>query len=286
MKHIETDGKLPLTAFRKISLGTWRHPRDPQTYAEVELNIEPAERFLEQMQRDRPLSLTHYVAKILGDCFVRHPDLNSVILHGRLYRRKDVSAFISTLLKHKKGADLSGFSVQHIDRLSIDEIAEVCEREITRLRHGDDPEFHALDRTLERIPMFLATPLFVFGDFVKYILNLATKAPGMQKDRFGSVIITNIGALGLQCAFTPLTPVSRTPFLAAVGKPFDGVVVQDGQVCAQRRVKIGFTFDHRHIDGYHGARLLRHFIKVFEAPEKHASIFFPASRNDDIKQPV
>ncbi|MBN2702647.1 MAG: 2-oxo acid dehydrogenase subunit E2, partial [Pontiellaceae bacterium] len=98
--------------------------------------------------------------------------------------------------------------------------------------------------------------------------------PGMQQDRFGSVIITNIGALGLQSAFTPLTPVARTPFLAAVGKPFDGVVAIDGKACVQRRVKIGFTFDHRHIDGYHGARLLRHFTKVFEDPERYKHLFF------------
>ncbi len=280
MKHIETDGKLQLTAFRKISLGTWRHPRDPQTYAEVELNMEPAERFLKQMQTDRPLTITHYVAKILGDCFVRHPDLNSVILRGRLYRRKEVSAFISTLLKHKKGADLSGFSIHNIDQLALDEIAEICDREITRLRHGDDPEFHALDRNLSRIPMFLATPLFLVGDFVKYTLNLATKAPGMQRDRFGSFIITNIGALGLQNAFTPLTPVARTAFLAAVGKPFEGVIAEAGAIRAQQRVKIGFTFDHRYIDGYHGARLLRHFTKVFEAPEKHSQIFSPAAEQE------
>ena len=277
MKHIETNGRLPLTAFRKISMGNWRHPRDPQTYAEVELNVEPALRFLEQQQKDRPLTITHYVAKIFGDCFVRHPDLNSVILRGGMYRRKEVSAFISTLLKRKNGADLSGFSIRNIDQLSLDEIAAICDREITRLRHGDDPEFFALDRQLNRIPMWLVVPLFRVMDFIKYVLNIATRAPGMQRDRFGSVIITNIGALGMRSAFTPLTPVARTPFLAAVGKPFDGVVAIDGKVCIQKRIKIGFTFDHRYIDGYHGSRLLRHFIKVFEAPEKFSTLFSQAS---------
>ncbi len=213
MKHIETDGQLPMTTFRKIALGNWRHSRDPQTYAEVELDMEPCERFLEEIRKDHSLSLTHYIAKILGDCMARHPDLNSVILRGKLYRRKNISAFISTLLKHEKGADLSGFSIPDIDQLSIHDIAEICDKEIARLRHGDDPEFHALDRTLGRIPMWLVTPLFRFMDFVKYTLNLATRSPGMQQDRFGSVIITNIGALGLQSAFTPLTPVARTPLL-------------------------------------------------------------------------
>lgn len=274
MQHIPTHKKLHLSAFRKISIGTWRHPRDPQTYAEVELNIEPALKFLQENKTDQTLSITHYIAKILGNCFERQPKMNSVLLRGKLYQRKEISAFITTLLKHKKGADLSGFPIRNIDQLSLNEIAKTCNSEVTRLRRGDDEEFHALDRTMTSIPMPLVTPLFKVLDFFKYTLNLATKAPGMQEDRFGSVIITNIGALGLKSAFTPLTPVSRTPFLAAVGKPFDGVVAIDGQPVVQQRIKIGFTFDHRYIDGFHGAKMLRHFTKVFENPDNHSSLFF------------
>lgn len=276
MQHIPTIKELPLSAFRKISIGNWRHPRDPQTYAEVELNIEPALEFLEEHRKDHALSITHLIAKILGDCFRRQPEMNCVLLRGKLYQRKDISAFITTLLKHKKGADLSGFQIKNIDTASIHEIASICEKEILRLRHGDDPEFYALDKSMSRIPMPLVTPLFKILDFFKYTLNWASNAPGMQEDRFGSVIITNIGALGLQSAFVPLTPVARTPFLIAIGKPFEGVVAIDGKPVVQQRIKIGFTFDHRYIDGFHGSKFIRYFTKVFEAPSKHSGVLFNA----------
>lgn len=280
MKHIETNGELPLTTFRKIALGTWVHPRDPQIYAEVELNAEPALRFLDQQKQDRPLSITHYVAKIFGDCFARYPDLNSVILRGKLYRRNEISVFISTLLKNKKGADLSGFCIRNIDQLSLDEIVKICENELKRLRRGDDPEFHALDKYLSRIPMPLVSPPFRIMNFLKFDLNRSTRMPGMQADRFGSMIITNIAALGLQSAFPPLTPVSRTPYLVAIGKPFEGVVVANGEICIQKRIKIGFTIDHRYLDGFHGSKILRYFTKVFEAPDKHVSVFCPGSKKE------
>ncbi len=285
MKHIETNGELPLTTFRKIALGTWVHSRDPQIYAELELNAEPALRFLEQHQQGRPLSITHYIAKIFGACFARYPDLNSVILQGKLYRRNEISVFISTLLKNQNGADLSGFPIRNTEQLSLDEIAQTCESEVKRLRRGDDPEFHALDKKLSRIPAPLLTPLFRIMDFFKYNLNRSTQMPGMQADRFGSIIITNIAALGLQSAFPPLTPVSRTPYLAAIGKPFEGVVVDKGKVCVQKRIKISFTIDHRYLDGFHGAKLIRYFTKVFEAPEKHAAIFFPPPSADESELP-
>lgn len=273
MQHIPTEKELHLSAFRKISIGTWRHPRDPQTYAEVELNIEPALKFMEDHKTDQPLSITHFIAKVFGECFKRQPDMNSVLLRGKLYQRKEISAFITTLLKHKQGADLSGFQIKNIDQLSLDEIAEICNREIARLRKGDDPEFYALDKNMKRIPTWLLVPLFSIMDFLKYTLNIASKAPGLQEDRFGSVIITNIGALGLESAFTPLTAVSRTPFLAAVGKPFDGIVAVNGRPVVQKRIKIGFTFDHRYIDGFHGAKIMRFFKKIFENPENYADLF-------------
>jgi pyruvate dehydrogenase E2 component (dihydrolipoamide acetyltransferase) len=273
MKHIETGGTMPLSAFRKISIGNWRHPRDPQTYAEVELNAEPALRFLEGSPSDVPLTLTHYITKILGDCFARQPELNSVLLRGKLYRRKEISAFITTLLKQKGHVDLGGFSIQNIDRVSIDEIASNCEQEVQRLRRGEDPDINALQNTLSRVPVFLLTPLFHILDFFKYTMNFSTKSSALPRDRFGTVIITNIGALGLQNALVPLTPCSRTPLLIAVGKPFEGVTAVDGEVRVMQRIKIGITFDHRYIDGYHGSKIVRRFTKIFEAPEKHAGLF-------------
>ena len=47
----------------------------------------------------------------------------------------------------------------------------------------------------------------------------------------------------------------------------------NGEVCVQQRIKIGFTFDHRYIDGFHGSKIMRHFTKVFENPEKHTRVF-------------
>ena len=273
MKHIETGEQLPLSAFRKVSIGNWRHPRDPQTYTEVELNVEPALAFLKQQQGDRPLSLTHYVAKILGDCFARQPELNSVLLRGKLHQRKEISAFITTLLKQKGTVDLGGFSIRNIDQLSLGDIARICEEEVQTLRREEDPEIEALQKTFKSSPVLLLKPFFHLLDFIKYTLNFSTKSPAFPRDRFGTVIITNIGALGLQNAFVPLTPCARTPLLVAIGKPFEGLAAVGGEVCVLQRIKIGVTFDHRYIDGYHGAKVVRHFTKIFESPEKFTELF-------------
>jgi pyruvate/2-oxoglutarate dehydrogenase complex dihydrolipoamide acyltransferase (E2) component len=63
--------------------------------------------------------------------------------------------------------------------------------------------------------------------------------------------------------------------LVAVEKPFEGVAAVDGEARVMQRIKFGVTFDHRYIDGYHGAKVVRHFSKIFESPEKFAHLFAP-----------
>jgi hypothetical protein len=62
MPNVPTTEQQPLTSYRKISIATWSHPRDPSTYSWLELPVEEAEAFLKTIQADVRPSLTHYVA--------------------------------------------------------------------------------------------------------------------------------------------------------------------------------------------------------------------------------
>jgi hypothetical protein len=53
-----------LTSYRKIAIASWRHPRDPSTYAMLDLPVEPALAYLDACSSKTPLTLTHYVTKI------------------------------------------------------------------------------------------------------------------------------------------------------------------------------------------------------------------------------
>ena len=81
--------------------------------------------------------------------------------------------------------------------------------------------------------------------FLSYSLNLDLSRFGVPKDALGSiwdlvlyyhwflipkmalgsVMITNVGSLGLEEAYVPLVPYSRVPLLLALGKVKDEAVV-------------------------------------------------------------
>ncbi len=90
---------------------------------------------------------------------------------------------------------------------------------------------------------------------------------GVPKDSFGSIMLTNVGSLGLDEAFAPLVPYSRIPILIAAGSVQDKAVVRDGKIVVGKVIKLCATFDHRVIDGVHASHLSKSLKQIFANPE-------------------
>ncbi len=271
--NIEVGPPDDLTSYRKIAIASWRHPRDPSTYSWIDLPVGTAERFLKGIHTDVAPTLTHFVAMIMADCVRRQPEFNRFLRAGKLYPRKSMDAFITTMLRGKKGKDLSGFEIPDICNLSIMECARVSAREADRLRKGEDAEMVAVQKKIDMLPSGLLRLVMSIQEFVAYRLNWNPRIVGMPKDRFGSFMISNIGALGLERALIPLSPYSRCPIIIGLGKPREEAIVRDGEIVIEKVVTMSMTFDHRFADGAQGALVLRRFQKIFANPEGFLDVF-------------
>jgi pyruvate dehydrogenase E2 component (dihydrolipoamide acetyltransferase) len=271
--NIEVGSADSLTTYRKIAIASWRHPRDPTTYSWIDLPVETAEKFLNSFEAEIAPTLTHFVALIMGDCVNRQPEFNRFLKGGRLHPRKSTDAFITTLLRNKKGNDLSGFVLRNVTEMSLVDAAANSAKETERLRKGEDKEMVAVQRKIELMPSILMRPVMALQELVGYRLNWNPKWVGMPKDRFGSFIISNIGALGLERGLIPLSPYSRCPIIIGLGKPREEPVARNGQVRVERVITMSMTFDHRFADGIQGAMVLRRFQKIFANPEGFPDVF-------------
>jgi pyruvate dehydrogenase E2 component (dihydrolipoamide acetyltransferase) len=271
--NIKLGKKQRLTSYRKIAIASWRHPRDPSTYAMLDLPMEAAQNFLADNSGETKLTLTHFVTKIAADCLARNSELNHVLRMGDLYERKSEDVFVTTLLKGEHGKDLSGFIIRDVNKKSIGEVATFSKERSNDLRYGRDEENAKVQKIVNPLPSLLLRPLLLLQEFLQFSLNLACPPLGLAKDRFGSVMITNIGALGIENAFIPLSPYSRCPLIIGVGKPRQVPVVKDDEVVVGQSVMITFTFDHRYADGAHGSHLMRRFKKIFADPAAFEEMF-------------
>ncbi|MEM1294735.1 MAG: 2-oxo acid dehydrogenase subunit E2 [Verrucomicrobiota bacterium] len=273
MRNVCLAGKQRLTSYRKIAIASWNHPRDPQTYASIDLSCEAAEKFIYEYPSDENISLTHFVVKILGHCFAKYPQFNHILRLNRLYERTQVNVFVTTLIRGEKGKDLSGFLVKDAAEQNLEEIARSCGNSIQELRSGEHPEMGRVQRMVDSLPVWLVRWMLYGQDFLQNTLNWDLRWLGVPCDPFGSVMLSNIGALGLESAHIPLSPYSRCPVMIGMGKPREVPVVREGEVVPGKLMRITFTFDHRHADGAHGAMVLRRFQKLFENPDGFRQVF-------------
>jgi len=271
MPNLELYPAKPSAPFRKIAIGTWRTTYDPQVYGTLSVRMEPALQYIEDFRKrtGKRLTITHLVSKAVAIAFEEMPDANAVLRFHRVYPRKDISVFLQVAMEDPETGkpDLSGTTIHKINELSLGQIIDTMEEKVRKVRARKDKELEQTRSTFSKLPGFMVHWIMRCTSFLLYTLNLNLSRFGLPKDAFGSVLITNIGALGLDQAYAPLVPYSRVPMVIAVGKVADEPVVEDGEIKPGKLMNLCATFDHRFIDGAHAAVLSKTMRKIFADPE-------------------
>jgi pyruvate dehydrogenase E2 component (dihydrolipoamide acetyltransferase) len=251
-----------------VAIGTWRSAGDPSVYGMVDMDVGPALAYLEKIRAatGERLTLTHFVGKAVAMTLARHPQINCILRMGRLYPRRNVDVFFQ-VASDETGQDLSGMTIRNADRKSIPELAREMATRVHSIRKQGDPEFKKMKGTMGLLPGFVSRYILGLAGFIMYTLNLWSPLLGSPRDPFGSVMVTNIGSLGLDMAYAPLVPYSRVPLLIAVGTARQAPVVKDGQLAVGTLARLCVTIDHRLIDGVHASHMARTINRIFINPE-------------------
>lgn len=264
------------SVFRKIAMGSWRTAGDPSVYGLLEIDCTKALQYIEKIQKDCPYKITisHLVGKAVAHVLKERPEINGFIRHSRIYQRKHVDVFYHINIpgdpKDAVGkATLTGEVVRHVENLSVQQIAEVLDKKAKHIKSGGKTENLKATNSLALVPWQLIYYVLNFTSYLNYDLNLDLRWAGMPRDAFGSVMITNVGGLGVDLAWAPLVPYTKVPLLLTIGAIKDRAWVVDGQVQVRPIMRIGITFDHRFMDGIHASVMQKIFTRCFEEPEKY-----------------
>jgi pyruvate dehydrogenase E2 component (dihydrolipoamide acetyltransferase) len=272
MPNLKLRRKSDLSAFRKIALGTWHTAYDPSVYGSLTLRMEQAERYLDEFRRatGKRLTFSHMMAKAAGAALEAMPDANAILRLGSIYLRERIGVFFQVALEDADTGeiDLSGTTIFEPEQKSLLAIVDEFQERTARVRGGKDRK-EAARNLFRRAPSFAIGPLLDAVSFFGYTLNLDLEKLGVPNDAFGSVMITNIGSLGLEEAYPPLVPYSRVPIVMAMGAVRDAPVVEDGRVVPGRVMKVCATFDHRVLDGVHAAVMVRTLRQWMEDPYRY-----------------
>ncbi len=274
MPNIELRRKQHVSSFRMIAMGTWVTAKDPSVYGSLDLPMDKALDYLAEYRErtGRRLTVTHLMCRAIAAVLEENPDANAIIRFNRLYLRDDVAIFFQVAMKDPETGqiDLSGVTVHNANQKSLAAILDEFERESTKVRAGKDKDKEQTRQTFKRLPGWLVGYVLDAISFLTYTLNLNLSWAGVPKDVFGSVMVTNVGSLGLDTAYVPLVPYSKVPLLIAMGAIKKVPVVNDqDEIVIERQMGLHVTFDHRVLDGSHAAKMSTVLRKWFDDPHQY-----------------
>ena len=282
MPNLELVKKKDVSAFRKIAIGTWTTAYDPSVYGTMELPMDRAMEYLQEFRErtGKRLTVTHLIARAVAEALKRCPDANAILRFNRIYLRKRIGIFMQVVMtdEGEDKIDLSGVTIYDVEQKSLAELCDEVQEKVDVVRKRKDPALEKSRNSFRFVPFCLLNVFLKFLSFLSVTLNLDLRWMGIPQDGFGSIMITNIGTLGLDLAYVPIVPWSRVPMLLATGEVQERPMVEDGEVVIRKQMKISATFDHRLIDGFHASVMSRTLRSWLTEPYKH---FGPIPGADD-----
>ena len=244
---------------------------DNEAYIGLRVDLTPINEYLKKKNEGEevfPYTMFHIITAALIKTITLRPKLNRFIANCNFYQRNEVTA---SFIVKKKFSDNGGESLAFIhakDEETVDTLHEQLFKKIMNCRSeetGDSTE-GAMD-ILNKMPRWLSKTA------IKIICWLdrhgwVPKSMVESDPYYSSVVLSNLGSIGLKCGYHHLTNWGTCSIFCVVGErknnPFFN---QDGTFEMRDSVDLGLTIDERIADGYYYAKTVRLFKTLLENPE-------------------
>jgi len=213
----------------------------------------------------RHLHFLHLFITLVGLQLHKNPRLNRYVSGNRFYQRDGVTISVSAKKKIENGGKIVLLKLPiHED----DTFEKVQDRFLQLLGEGRQQEEIYQEKEMS---LFTKLPSFILRFALKIILFLDRYhlLPGFFADPdplFTSLVVANIGSVGLPASYHHLYEYGNCPFFAMIGKTYQSAVVQDAQVVVRDLVDIRYSFDERIEDGLACGFALEGLRKIIEDP--------------------
>lgn len=271
-KNLNKLERIPLPVWRKMAFSTWSLSGDASTYAKLSLPVDKVLKYIEQKNstlHDFKISLTHFTGRALAEAYKRHSILNRMLRFGKFYQRGEIDLFF-LVATDPDGHDLTGKVLYDVDQKNLSVIASELRKSVKKIRVDRKEPFGSLKKILNVLPVFIIKPLTSLMGFILYSLNIQLPFLKMDRNAFGCAIVTSVGSIGIEQAYAPLIPFSKVPLMMSIGCIQTRLKLVNKEVVEEKFIEVGFTVDHRLIDGIHGSKIAVTMRECFDNPELFA----------------
>ena len=253
------------TAWRRMAAAVYDRPRDARVFGHIEADVSVSLAWIaEQAEQGRRFTITHLLTAAFARTLAEDvPELNCYVRLGTVIPRDDVGIMLAVDVA---GKDLSAVLIRQAHQKTVTQIAEELASKAAAKAEGEDDRAIQKKQSLSKLPWPLRKWAFEALRWSIYEAQLPLGFTGLGPDMFGSMMITNIGTLGLNTGYAALMPATNVPCVIATGKYERKAVVRDEQIVIRDILPVTGTFDHRIIDGHQAGTLAAGVLRRLDDP--------------------
>ncbi|MBR3245850.1 MAG: hypothetical protein IKF90_24610 [Parasporobacterium sp.] len=244
---------------------------DNEAFFSVLVDLTNINKYLEKKNQDNPayhFNLFHVLVTAILKTITLRPKMNYFIANYHMYERNEVSAAftIKKIFADNGEEDLAFIHSKPTD--TINNIHDEIYRQVSevRIENKKDSSSESMD-TLQKLPLFLKK---FIGAGARY-LDRRGKMPKsvIETDPYqSSVVIANLGSIGLNGVYHHLTNWGTTSMFCTIGKHEKRWFRNnDGTGELKDSVDLGLIIDERVADGFYYSRTLKLLITILQNPE-------------------
>lgn len=250
---------------------------DNEIFLSQKINLTNINQYIKEKNisvNDKPYNVSQIIIIALLKTFVIRPDLNRFIVNRKHYMRNKITASFIVKRQLTDTAEEGFVNIEANKDSNIDSIKAEIDKQIKEIRSGKLTDTDKAMALMNRLPHFITTPVLKFFTFLDRHGKLPISVYGTDP-YCCSMLITNLGSVGLDNAFHHLTNWGTTSFVCAIGKKGKTPVYNNNGFDKMiPTINLSFTVDERISDGYYFAKSIRIFNRILKNPQCLEKPFF------------
>ncbi len=240
---------------------------DNEAHMTMDIDLDLLEGFIKDRNRERtgdPYTAFGVIIAGIIKVLYKRPKMNRFYANKNLYQRDKAS--IAFVVK-KDWNDDGEETLARIDadeKEGLDAIQKKVDEQIRLCKTQEDESTQSMN-FIKKLP---------FKRLIGWLARFADRHGWMPKSVIAtdpyqcSVVLTNLGSIGMNIGYHHLTNWGTTSLFVVVGKKLVvNRVDENGNTTRRRIMKLSFTIDERIADGFYYAKSLRLLKKYLEHPE-------------------
>jgi len=247
-----------------------REKSDASNYFSEEVEVTEIEKYLRKKRADgKPgMGMLHLFTASYIRTSAKYPAINRFCSGQRVYARENVEFMMTIKKQMKMDADATSIKASFDRKATIDDVYDQINAEISKVRdEGEATSTDDIAATLVKLPRVILRFTVRFLELLDYF-GMLPKSIIDASPFHGSVIITDLGSVGLPAIYHHLYNFGNLPIFLALGaKKRKYELNSKGEAELKKYVEFKLVVDERICDGFYFSQAFKYFKSLMKNPE-------------------